>query len=145
MTNSVARRFGGLPGLAPYFGSKFGLLGFSGCVFEDVRHLNIKVTTICPGNPFFSAQYSISDRFSMHWSWPTIWYIPDFEKVTLSGPIPYLPPEKMIKCEDLVDAIDFVLECESCPTEICLDNQQDLVASIRELPRKLEHLAQSKL
>ena len=33
----------GLPGLSAYFATKHALSGFSACLFEDVKHLDIKV------------------------------------------------------------------------------------------------------
>ncbi len=36
-------------GGANYCATKHGVLGYTGCLFEDVRDLNIKVSAICPG------------------------------------------------------------------------------------------------
>ncbi|MBI4208300.1 MAG: SDR family oxidoreductase [Deltaproteobacteria bacterium] len=39
----------GAKGAGAYSAAKFGVIGFSQCLFEEVREFNIKVCVICPG------------------------------------------------------------------------------------------------
>jgi 3-oxoacyl-[acyl-carrier protein] reductase len=45
-------------GGAIYCASKFGLMGLSACMAEDLRNYNIRVAAVCPG--------SVSTEFSLH-------------------------------------------------------------------------------
>jgi 3-oxoacyl-[acyl-carrier protein] reductase len=45
-----------------YCASKHGLIGFSECLMLEVRHHNIKVTTICPGSVQTSFSPEMKDR-----------------------------------------------------------------------------------
>jgi 3-oxoacyl-[acyl-carrier protein] reductase len=81
---------------AAYCASKHGILGFAGCVFEDVRRHNIKVCSICPG------------------------YV-DTEMVADIG----LNKKEIIQPEDVAEAVRMVVKfpSNSCPTEIILRSQ----------------------
>ncbi len=81
-----------------YCAAKFGLLGFAGALFEDVRERGIKVCSILPG---------IVDT-GMHEG---------------DGA---LDPAKMIQAEDVASAIAFALSmpARTCPTEIALQPQR---------------------
>ncbi len=85
-------------GHASYCASKFGLVGFSSALFEDVREKKIKVCTICPG---YVATEMVDDE-------------------------PELIRSKMIQPEDVAQAVRFVLAFPktSCPTEIIIRPQQ---------------------
>lgn len=84
-------------GGAAYCASKHALLGWSGCVFEDIREDDIKVSCIMPG---FVNTPMINQRDN-------------------------LCPSKMIQPEDVAEAVLFVLKFPgtSCPTEIVLRPQ----------------------
>ncbi|HSE42395.1 MAG TPA: SDR family NAD(P)-dependent oxidoreductase, partial [Acidobacteriota bacterium] len=86
-------------GGAAYCASKHGITGFAGCVFEDVRHHNIKVSSICPG------------------------YV-NTEMVAELG----IDPETMTQPEDIAEAVRFVLTFPNtaCPTEIIIKAQKSL-------------------
>jgi len=86
-----------MPGLAIYNASKFGVVGFSGALFDDVREKNIKVCDICPG-----------------------WVRTDM--ASSAG----LDGSKMIQPQDIADTVKFVLNFsdEGCPTEIIIRPQQ---------------------
>lgn len=87
-------------GGANYCATKYGLRGFSGALFEDVRNDGIKVCLIEPG--FVNTQ--------MH----------DAVKENLET-------ERMIQPEDVAEAISYVLATPTriCPTEITLMPQVD--------------------
>ena len=48
--SSMAIKDPGSAGIAPYYCAKYGLSGLAGCIFADVRHLNIKVCSIILNN-----------------------------------------------------------------------------------------------
>jgi len=76
-----------------YCATKHAVLGFSGCMFEDLRESGVKVSVICPG-------------------------FVDTEMVTAKN----LNRDKMISPDDVADAVMFVLQSSPrvCPTEIVL-------------------------
>ena len=81
-----------------YCAAKFGLLGFAGALFEDVRERGIKVCSILPG---------VVDT-GMH----------EGDNA--------LDPAKMIQPEDVAAAVVFALSmpARTCPTEIALQPQR---------------------
>lgn len=83
-----------------YCATKFGLLGFSSALFEDVRDSGIKVCSISPS----VVNTSMHDPSSEH-----------------------LDPTKMIQPHDVALAIQFVLSSPPtvCPTEITLLPQRN--------------------
>ncbi|MEM6580642.1 MAG: SDR family oxidoreductase [Pseudomonadota bacterium] len=83
-------------GSAMYCASKHALNGFTGCLFEDVREYGIKVSTIMPG-------------------------FVDTALTQGAG----LVGEKMIRAEDVAEAVRYVLSSSAacCPTEIVLRPQ----------------------
>jgi NAD(P)-dependent dehydrogenase (short-subunit alcohol dehydrogenase family) len=120
------RRFGGAAGQSPYFATKFGINGFSYCVFEDVRHLNIKVCSICPGlvNTEMGKKKGNVAHDLIH---------------NKEGPLEYLSADHLIQGSDIVDSIDFALSCgpTTCPTEIYLETQYAMRKSLRDLAQNL--------
>lgn len=82
-----------------YCATKFGLLGFAGALFEDIRERGIKVCSILP---------SVVNT-DMHRHDPTF------------------VSEKMIQAEDVAKTIQFVLSMPNnvCPTEITLMPQKN--------------------
>ncbi len=85
------------PQFGAYCASKHAVLGFSGCLFEDVREHEIKVTTICPG--FVNTK--MASGFGLN-------------------------PERMIQPSDISDAVNFVagFPGTGCPTEITIKPQR---------------------
>lgn len=83
---------------AAYSASKFGLIGFSESLFEEVREFGIKVTVILPG----------------------------FVDTPLIPPTGKLDRSKMIRPEDVAQAVFFVLTSPStcCPVEITVKPQR---------------------
>jgi len=83
-------------GGSAYSSSKHAVLGFTGCVFEDLREFGVKVCAILPG------------------------YV-DTEMVDSPG----LERDKMIAPEDIAHCVDFILNSSArvCPTEIVLRPQ----------------------
>jgi NADP-dependent 3-hydroxy acid dehydrogenase YdfG len=83
---------------APYVASKFGVVGFSGSLFEDVREKGIKVCSIEPEH--ISIPCSVEDDCS--------------------------DIGKMIQPEDIAKTVVFVTEfpATACPTEIYLSSQK---------------------
>lgn len=86
-----------LPGAAGYVSSKHALAGFAGCLFGEVREKGVKVSLIMPG---FVATELVQD-------WPGLVF------------------EKMLKPDDVANAVECVLSFSSsaCPTEILLKPQ----------------------
>jgi len=83
---------------APYCAAKFGVCGFSGALFEDVRDKGIKVCSIEPG---YVNTPMVSGRDDLDYS-------------------------KMIQPEDVAKTVLFVLNYgdHGCPTEIYLNCQR---------------------
>jgi len=88
--NSVA-------GSGIYAATKHALIGFSGCLFEDVREHGVKVSTILPG----FVETKMTERLKMDQS-------------------------RMIAPDDIADAVEFVLSSSTrcCPTEIVIRPQR---------------------
>ncbi|RYF10334.1 MAG: SDR family NAD(P)-dependent oxidoreductase [Deltaproteobacteria bacterium] len=86
-------------GGAIYCASKHALLGFSNCLFEDVRDEHIKVCAICPG-------YVATDMIKGV----------DVEM------------KKAIQPADIAHTVLYVLDCgaTACPTEIVVRPQQSM-------------------
>ncbi|MGH7772068.1 MAG: SDR family oxidoreductase [Candidatus Binatia bacterium] len=84
---------------AAYSASKFGLIGFSQCLYEEVREYGIKVAVILPG--FVDTQMIPANR--------------------------KLDRSKMIHPEDVAQTVLFVLTSPptSCPVEITVRPQRD--------------------
>jgi NADP-dependent 3-hydroxy acid dehydrogenase YdfG len=80
-----------------YCASKFGVLGFSGCLFDEVRDYGIKVCAICPG-------YVNTDMVANA----------------------DIDPDKAIQPDDIAQAVSFVINFPgtSCPTEILIRPQK---------------------
>jgi len=115
ISSIAVKRFGGAAGQGPYYSTKYGLNGFAHCVFEDVRHLNIKVCALCPG-------------------------LVNTVLGTKPGPLKNLiSGDEQIQGSDIVDAIQFVLDCSptTCPTEIYLDSQLAPRQSNRDLAKRI--------
>jgi len=83
-------------GGAAYCASKHGVLGYAGCIFEDVRGHGVKVSTICPG--FVATGMGIEHGAN---------------------------PREVIQPSAVADAVKFVARFPSsgCPTEIILRSQ----------------------
>lgn len=84
---------------AVYSASKFGLIGFSESLYEEVREYGIKVAVILPG----------------------------FVDTPLIPPTRRLERHKMIRPEDIAQTVFFVLTCPPtcCPVEITVRPQQN--------------------
>ena len=82
-------------GGAGYCATKHGLLGFAGSLYEELRALRIKVTTICPG---------VVDTEMTKGEWA------GFDR------------SAMLRPTDVADAAMYVMSCgpRACPTEIIL-------------------------
>ncbi|MFN0041046.1 MAG: SDR family oxidoreductase [Burkholderiales bacterium] len=83
-------------GSAIYAASKHAVQGFTGCLFDDVREFGIKVSSIMPG--------FVDTALTAHFGMRT---------------------ERMIRPEDIADAVAFVLASSGhcCPTEIVIRPQ----------------------
>ncbi|MFQ5851400.1 MAG: SDR family oxidoreductase [Candidatus Binatia bacterium] len=83
---------------AAYSASKFGLVGFSESLYEEVREYGIRVAVILPG----------------------------FVDTQLIPPMRSLDRTKMIRPEDVAETVLFVLTCPptSCPVEITVRPQK---------------------
>lgn len=83
-------------GSAIYSATKYALNGFTGCLYEDVRDFGIKVSAIMPG----------------------------FVDTALTAELGK-NAEKMIRPDDIADAVEYVLSSAStcCPTEIVIRPQ----------------------
>ena len=94
---SVSGKSGEADGAA-YSASKFGLIGFTQSLFEEVREHNIKVAVILPG----------------------------FVDTPMIPPVKHLDRSKMIQAEDVAQAVLYVLNAPatSCPVEITIRPQR---------------------
>ena len=88
---SVSGKSGEANGAA-YSASKFGLIGFTQSLFEEVREYNIKVSVILPG----------------------------FVDTPMIPPVKHLDRSKMIQAEDVAQTVLYVLNAPAtaCPVEI---------------------------
>ncbi len=89
----------GKAGEAAYAAAKFGLIGFSQSLFEEVREQGIKVVALCPG----------------------------YVDTALIPPNRRVDRSKMIRPEDVAQAVYFAATAPAncCPTEILLHPQKD--------------------
>ena len=94
---SVSGKTGEANGAA-YSASKFGLIGFTQSLYEEVREHGIKVAVILPG----------------------------FVDTPMIPPVKHLDRSKMIRPEDIADAVMFVLKSPPtcCPVEITVRPQR---------------------
>jgi len=94
---SVSGKTGEADGAA-YAASKFGLIGFTQSLYEEVREHGIKVSVILPG----------------------------FVDTPMIPPVKHLDRAKMIRPEDVADAVLCVLDSgpTSCPVEITIRPQR---------------------
>jgi short-subunit dehydrogenase len=94
---SVSGKSGEANGAA-YSASKFGLIGFTQSLFEEVREHNIKVAVILPG----------------------------YVDTPMIPPVKHLERSKMIQAEDVAHAVFYVLDspATSCPVEITIRPQR---------------------
>ena len=90
----------GQAGVAAYYATKHGINGFVGSLLEDVRHLGIKVSAICPG-------------------------LVNTDIGTKKGPVEFFPPELLIQTSDCADAVEFVLDSSvtCCPFKMFIHPQ----------------------
>jgi len=94
---SVSGKTGEADGAA-YAASKFGLIGFTQSLYEEVREYGIKVSVILPG----------------------------FVDTPMIPPVKHLDRAKMIRSEDVADAVMFVLNSSPtcCPVELTVRPQR---------------------
>lgn len=94
---SVSGKSGEAEGAA-YSASKFGLIGFTQSLYEEVREHGIKVAVILPG----------------------------FVDTPMIPPVKHLDRSKMIQADDVAQAVQFVLNAPatSCPVEITIRPQK---------------------
>jgi short-subunit dehydrogenase len=83
---------------AAYAASKFGLIGFTQSLYEEVREYGVKVAVILPG----------------------------FVNTPLIPEIPHLDRSKMIQADDIAETVHFVLTSSGtcCPVEITVRPQR---------------------
>jgi 3-oxoacyl-[acyl-carrier protein] reductase len=88
----------GEAGSSAYAASKFGLIGFTQSLYEEVREHGIKVSVLLPG----------------------------FVDTPMIPPVKHLDRSKMIRPEDVADAVLFVLNSSAavCPVEIIIRPQR---------------------
>jgi 3-oxoacyl-[acyl-carrier protein] reductase len=94
---SVSGKTGEANGAA-YSASKFGLVGFTQSLYEEVREHGIKVAVILPG----------------------------FVDTPMIPPVKHLDRKKMIQPDDVAQAVLYVLSCPAtaCPVEITIRPQK---------------------
>jgi 3-oxoacyl-[acyl-carrier protein] reductase len=94
---SVSGKSGEADGAA-YSASKFGLIGFTQSLYEEVREHNIKVAVILPG----------------------------FVDTPMIPPVKHLDRSKMIQADDVAQAVLYVLHAPAtaCPVEITIRPQR---------------------
>jgi len=94
---SVSGKSGEANGAA-YSASKFGLIGFTQSLFEEVREYNIKIAVILPG----------------------------FVDTPMIPPVKHLDRSKMIQADDVAQAVLYILNSptRSCPVEVTIRPQR---------------------
>ena len=94
---SVSGKSGEADGAA-YSASKFGLIGFTESLFEEVREQGIKIAVILPG----------------------------FVDTPMIPPVKHLDRSKMIQADDVAQAVLYILNAPatSCPVEITIRPQR---------------------
>ncbi len=94
---SVSGKSGEANGAA-YSASKFGLIGFTQSLFDEVREHNIKVAVILPG----------------------------FVDTPMIPPVKHLDRSKMIQADDVAQSVLYILNspATSCPVEIAIRPQR---------------------
>ena len=94
---SVSGKSGEANGAA-YSASKFGLIGFTQSLFDEVREHNIKVAVILPG----------------------------FVDTPMIPPVKHLDRGKMIQADDVAQAVLYILQspATACPVEITIRPQR---------------------
>ena len=115
---AVQARFG-MPGLAPYFASKYGLEGFAMSVFSDVCGHGVKVASLCPG-------------------------ITNTPLGRRPGPIGYaVGADAMLQPADVAAAVGYVLDSgpTACPTRILLQSQGHMFRFKQAAARRLDAAA----
>jgi len=122
VSSILLRKGFGLGGVSPYYATKYGLNGFAICVFEDIRHLGIKVSSICPG-------------------------LVNTELGTKKGPVDYISGEQQIQGSDVSKSIEYVLSCSAsaCPTAIYIDTQLHSRVLAKMFVERVEALSNAKL
>ncbi|MBM4262013.1 MAG: SDR family oxidoreductase [Deltaproteobacteria bacterium] len=88
----------GEAGSSAYAASKFGLIGFTQSLYEEVREHGIKVSVILPG----------------------------FVDTSMIPPVKHIDRAKMIRPQDVADAVMFVLSASPtcCPVELTIRPQR---------------------
>jgi 3-oxoacyl-[acyl-carrier protein] reductase len=88
----------GEAGSSAYAASKFGIIGFTQSLYEEAREYGIKASVILPG----------------------------FVDTPMIPPVKHLDRAKMIRPEDVADAVLFVLNSPptSCPVEMTIRPQR---------------------
>lgn len=107
-------------GIAPYFTSKMGLHAFADVVFEEVRNYGVRVSTIAPG----LVNTELGRR--------TIRVGSAEKRARARGPV--MPEETMIDCEDLADAVEYVLASSptACPTLVSVETMPQYASNVRK-------------
>jgi 3-oxoacyl-[acyl-carrier protein] reductase len=113
--NSIVSQINvGIAGEASYYFTKMGLKGFAQCLWEDCRHLGVKVSSIFPS----LVNTSLGRK---------------------AGPTPYLQTQDMITPEAVGEAVNYAAKASHscCPTEITIETQHNLYKLFREYDETL--------
>jgi len=99
----------GIAGEASYYFTKMGLKGFAQCLWEDTRHLGVKVSSIFPS----LVSTSLGRK---------------------AGPTPYVQTKEMITPEAVGEAVNYAVQTSRscCPTEIVIETQHNLYKIFKE-------------
>lgn len=113
--NSIISLFNsGVAGEASYYFTKMGLRGFAQCLWEDTRHLGIKVSSIFPS----LVSTSLGRK---------------------AGPTPYVQTKEMITPEAVGEAVNYAVQTSRscCPTEIVIETQHNLYKIFKEYDKTI--------
>ncbi|MDL2123771.1 MAG: SDR family oxidoreductase [Deltaproteobacteria bacterium] len=104
----------GTAGEASYYFTKMGLRGFAQCLWEDTRHLGVKVTSILPS--------LVSTPLGRK-----------------TGPTPYVQTKEMIAPEAVGEAVRYAAQTSHscCPTEIAIETQHNLYKIFQEYDKAI--------
>ena len=91
-----------------------GLRGFAQCLWEDTRHLGVKVTSILPS----LVSTSLGRK---------------------TGPTPYVQTKEMIAPEAVGEAVSYAAQTSHscCPTEIAIETQHNLYKIFQEYDKAI--------
>jgi len=118
-----SHKLNGAPENQAYHASKFALLGFSNCIYHDLKPYKVKVSYLGTG-------------------------LVNNDLGTKKGPYETTSGEELIQCNDICHCIEYILNCsyDSCPIQIHLAPRVNPIITLRKLHTRIlsERITNSK-